>query len=512
MATGTENTSILHDESLVVGGSIGTFRWLDTVSNLREIATTDVASGVIEMLKYDANRLRLFAYASSLRDTSKGSIQIYALPSVSLIYSIEKLDRLSCWSISMRHPYVGIGTNDGYFRLFHLLELKSNSKPQTMTESKAEIEGKEEGGTKNLQFASVGVSDKEISPHPVPSPPVEEHRREVENEGIGDMENSDLDTAFIPGAGAVFEVVLGDNINLNTVETILPLSGNTIHTKKLTCISFCESLACLATSSLDLTVKVWSLDKILLQSVKFDYPILSVCFSPFHEIGDIVITQQTTTLLLKSKVLELILLLDAAILLREDWLEAQRIDNVSDIDVCILTLVGSDSTSSSAKSARVSRLPDLSPANPPSSRESRRSSRDSTASSRPSSISSFSNHWTRAPVVGLKHTPIALNVRRPPHPEMSIYKSERLIKILPPPKAMAIENVNMSNTSEAQNSSLNLLKVERGNTAGENPIQLAEGSSGIVELASTPVPKAPDMSTKPSSAGMRKRVAFRAAS
>lgn len=466
---GGNRSNIIHDECLVIGGSIGTFRWLDPVSSLREIATTDVSTGPIGSMKYDMNRKRLFAYASSLREASNGSIFVYALPNVSLLYLIEKLEKVSHWNISMQHPHVAIGTNDGYLRLFHLLELKPESKPGFVAH-------KSESGDEVRSILPFGTT-------------TEHHSSTTQDKEVA-----------IVASGDVFEVILGDNINANDTETILPLSTSTIHTKIVTCVAFCDSLACLATSSLDKTVKIWSLDKILLQSVQFDFPVESVCFSPYHDVGDLIVTQHSTSILIKSKLLDLDVLVNAAKLLKDDWLLATLSENITEEDIHLAQLSGSANSGcvdaervKSVDTSRKSTPAIIKPENQlpiPSSRESRCSSRDSAVSVRSTSVGSRSGlcpAYMRTPA-------IALNVRRPPRTEISQIRSQRLSKQLPALRPPAAENVDISNSESNIDIYDKVVDVEG------NPVDVSE-----------PQPISPDLSTKPSSSsGMRKRVAFRA--
>lgn len=455
MAVDNEETKVVHDESLVVGGSIGTFRWLDTAIGLREVAATEAATGSIGSLKYDASRNMLFAYASSMRDASAGTILAFSLPSITLLYVVDKLERVTYWNISMYHPYVGIGTSDGFLRLFHLLALKPKSKPLLVGINV---------GAPNIQPFSSKPSSPQLN-----------------------ISDDDAQEDVIIAAGDVFEVVLGDNISVNDSDTILLQPSSAMHLGPVTCVSFCDSLDCIATSSVDMTVRIWSLDKILLQSVKFDYPVESIFFSPYHGIGDIVVTQQTCALLLNAKVLDLDVLINAAALLKEDWLQATIPENVTEEDVLFLKFNKNNNPVHNSLKGPVNGIKPIEFPMMPSSRESHRGSRDFIMSGRPSSTNrrgSFSDNRKINKV-----TTMALNVRRPPTIDVRQCRSLRLSKQLPPPKTVLVDEAHISTESDTQ--------------------QLIEKAEGNI-MAEPLTPQAPDASAKPSSSGLRKRVAFRA--
>jgi WD40 repeat protein len=289
-------------ESMVVGGSVGSLRWFDIFNEFRMIHTMEEISGVVESIVCSSSRMLLFVHARNLNDRNKSQIACFKLPGLELTYYIPSISNLSSWIPSKYLPYVGVGTLTGHLRVYFLQP--TGDEPFRSIFGKA---AEEDEAYKNVLNAARDAAAR-------------------------DAEVMDGDKALSRASGYSYEVTMCDGLVVDTRDqnTANELSG---HVDAVTSIEFCDELKCIATCSLDCSVKLWTLDKILLRTIRFDLPVHCISFPVFYQPGDLLLATSKALQVLSEHATGIKNLVNHACNLRSRWLSQTRPSAVADSDL-----------------------------------------------------------------------------------------------------------------------------------------------------------------------------------
>lgn len=289
-------------ESIVVGGSVGSLRWFDIYNEFRMIHTMEEISGTIESVVCNASRMQLFVHARNLNDRTKSQIACFTLPELDLTYYIPSINNMSSWSPSRYLPYVGVGTLSGLLRVYFLQPTGKES-----YRSQIDLDASEDEVYDNLLTAARTAAARTA-------------------------DELDGDKTLGRASGYAYEVTMCDGLIIDTrdIHTSNDLSG---HTKAISAIEFCDELKCIATCSLDCTVKLWTLDKILLRTIRFDVPPRAISFPVFYQLGDLLVATGKALRVLSGDALAIKHLVNDACNLRSAWLSQVRPSAVTDGDM-----------------------------------------------------------------------------------------------------------------------------------------------------------------------------------
>jgi WD40 repeat protein len=196
-------------ESFVcIGLNTGAILFLDLHNSLEVVLSFQSSHGIIKELKYRKKVSQLLMFGKDYTAV-QSMIRIYQLPDLELLYSVNELVNISCFSISLKLEYFALGCTTGVIHLFRMIK-----------------DGK-----------------KRLDHHP------SQHPDSVSNSNSSSSSNHN---------------------NHRTVQEIIRSSEN--HDAIVTGICFCDDLSVYASCSLDNTVNFWDFEKRLIRSIILNMP------------------------------------------------------------------------------------------------------------------------------------------------------------------------------------------------------------------------------------------------
>ena len=269
------------EELIVLGCRSGCLIFLDTMNECRVAHVMQAHQLQVDQVNYRHVRQELFTLGKM--STEKGMseevsctvIRVWSLPSLQCVCEVKGLGNVSpqdlypnAFSISEYLPFFAVGCTDGDVRVFVVMPPPSVRK-----------------GTQR-RLTSYG----------------EDRNSKVEyglGEGPADV---GLPSAGSRSAAENFRIAPGTDVSLvgfGYMEAMLRSGDN--HAAIVTAISFCDELQLYASASQDKVVKIWTCEKQIIRTIRYNMPTVCLLFNSATAIGDCIFTQFSYLLNIQRK-------------------------------------------------------------------------------------------------------------------------------------------------------------------------------------------------------------------
>jgi len=274
------------DELVVMGCRSGVLLFLDTMNECRIVKVLQAHQQQVDQVEYRHVRRELFTLGKVGKDTSAGStcdsvIRVWSLPSLRCICEVKALANVSpmvtypnAFAISDHLPFFAVGCIDGDVRVF--VVMPPSNKAQDATKQKL---GKV--GTATSQY-----TEKDF--------------------GFGLAEGPaeiGLPSAGSRSVAANYRVAAGldvGEVGFGFMEVVLRNGNN--HESTVTAISFCDELQLYASADSSKVVKIWTCEKQIIRTIKYNMPTVCLLFNSATAVGDCIFTQYSYLLNIQRRI------------------------------------------------------------------------------------------------------------------------------------------------------------------------------------------------------------------